>query len=194
MELKLILPVPTSINALYVNQFRWDARSRSRVPTGGRILSKAGEKSKEQIQFHAKKQLAEQDWDYEWTEGKNNFLYQDAIIYFSRRGRDDNNVYKLLNDSLENIAYDNDSRVLVRTQKILYDTKNPRMELTLTPVSYIGIFDSQLDANDFENDCMNCTRYLNGRCSILVDSLAGTVREEIGLIESPECVKFKEKK
>lgn len=193
MKLELTLPVPTSINALYINQYTYNPKSRRREPTGAKILSKEGELCKEQIQFHAKKQLSDQEWDYGWTEDKDSFLYQDAVIYFSRRGRDDNNIYKLLNDSLEKISYDNDSRVLVRTQKILYDTANPRIELTLTPVDYVGVFTSKADAERFEDRCMGCTRFLKGRCSILVDSKAGTVREEIGDDKNPVCEKYKEK-
>lgn len=194
MKLELTLPVPTSINALYVNQFTYDSAIRRRVPTGGKILSKEGEKCKEQIQTQAKEQLKSQTWDYEWTVDKDHFVYQDAVIYFSRRGRDDNNTYKLLNDSLEKIVYENDSRVLVRTQKIMYDSKNPRIELTLTPVDYVGIFENQDQAEKFEENCMTCTRYLNGRCSILVESKSGTVREEIGSIYEPVCSSYKQKK
>lgn len=193
MKLKLTLPVPTSINALYVNQYTFNPKSRRREPTGAKILSKEGELCKKQIQSDATKQLSEQEWDYEWTEDKNNFLYQDAVIYFSRRGRDDNNVYKLLNDSLEKISYDNDSRVLVRTQKILYDKENPRIELILTPVDYVGVFENRDKADAFEDRCKGCTRYLEGRCSILVDSLAATVREEIET-DNQVCVKYKGKK
>lgn len=194
MKLQLVLPVPTSINALYINQFTYDPSIRRRVPTGGRILSKDGEKCKKEIQSQATKQLKEQEWDYDWTADKNSFLYQDAVIYFSRRGRDDNNVYKLLNDSLEKIIYENDSRVLVRTQKILYDSKNPRIELTLTPVDYVGIFKNQDEADAFELKCSGCSRYREGRCSILVDSLAGTIREEIQSLDVVSCEKYKNKK
>jgi Holliday junction resolvase RusA-like endonuclease len=177
----------------------YDSKIRRRIPTGGKILSKEGELCKEQIQLQANKQLGEQTWDYSWTENKNNFLYQDAVIYFSRRGRDDNNIYKLLNDSLEKIVYDNDSRVLVRTQKILYDTKNPRIELTLTPVDYVGVFKDNEAAKKFELKCSDgngkmCSRYLNGRCSILTDLLAGSIREEVENINNPVCSKFKQKK
>lgn len=192
MELKLTLPVPVSINKLYINEYRFNPVTRRREPTGARILSKEGEKSKQAIQEAAKEQLKDQSWDYEWTEDKNNFLYQDAIIYFSRRGRDDNNVYKLLNDSLEGIVYDNDSRVLVRTQKILFDKDNPRMELTLVPVDYVGIFNSEDEYIEFESNCQSCTRFRNGRCSILSDSYNGTVREEVDL-NSYECSEYKKK-
>ena len=194
MKLQLVLPVPTSINALYINQFTYDPSIRRRIPTGGRILSKDGEKCKKEIQSQAKKQLKEQEWDYNWTADKNNFVYQDAVIYFSRRGRDDSNTYKLLNDSLEKIVYENDSRVLVRTQKILYDSKNPRIELTITPVDYVGIFKNQDEADGFEERCSGCSRYREGRCSILVDSLAGTIREEIQSLDIVSCEKYKNKK
>lgn len=122
MELKLVLPLPTSINKLYINEYNWKynpkTRKKERMPTGRRILSPEGRKVKARIQGEARVQLEQQldNWDYEWT--KENFCYQDALIVFTRRGSDDNNVYKLLNDSLENIVYDNDSRVLVRTQHI----------------------------------------------------------------------------
>lgn len=192
MELKLVLPVPISINKLYVNQYSFNPQSRRREPTGARVLSSAGQKRKDEIQFHTKQQMKNQEWDYEWT--KTGFLYQDAIFHFARRGTDDDNAYKLLKDSLEKICFDNDSRVLVRTQKIVYDSKNPRVEVTLIPVDFVGIFDSQVKADAFEDGCKGCTRYLDSRCSILVDSLAGTVREEIGSIDEPECVKYKEKK
>lgn len=193
MKLKLTLPVPTSINALYVNQYTFNPKSRRREPTGAKILSKEGELCKKQIQSDATKQLSEQEWDYEWTEDKNNFLYQDAVIYFSRRGRDADNISKLLNDSLEKIIYENDSRILPRTQKILYDKENPRIELILTPVDYVGVFENRDKADAFEDKCKGCTRYLEGRCSILVDSLAATVREEIETIDQV-CMKYKEKK
>lgn len=196
MELKLVLPVPVSINALYINQYRYNPKNRKREPTGAKILSKAGEKSKAHIQIEARDQMEDQTtWDFDWTAGKDNFVYQDAVIYFSRRGRDDNNIYKLLNDSLEGIAYENDSRVLVRTQKILYDVNNPRIELTITPVEYVGVFENIAEANIFEEGCTTCTRYLDSRCSILVDSKRGSVRPEISVDgTSIVCEKFKKKK
>ncbi|MCY9545325.1 RusA family crossover junction endodeoxyribonuclease, partial [Paenibacillus alvei] len=184
---------PTSINKLYINEYQWDARLKQRVPSGRRILSKDGRNVKAQIQGRARVQLNEQpDWDYEWT--KENFVYQDTTIYFARRGSDDNNIYKLLNDSLEGITYDNDSRVLVRTQRIVYDSKNPRIEVTIKPVAFIGIFENQDVLERFQNICEGCSKYRKGSCSILKDSIAGTVREEIGSIYSPICAAFKEKK
>lgn len=191
MKVELTLPVPTSINALYINQFAYNPKTRKREMTGAKILSKQGEKRKAEIANAAKEQLQGQDWNYEWT--KENFVYQDAVIHFARRGSDDNNIYKLLNDTLEGIVYDNDSRVLVRTQRIVYDSTNPRVEVTITPVEFVGIFEDEAMAKEFELKCQSCTRYRNGRCSILQDSLIGTVREEVSSIYNPVCNTYKEK-
>lgn len=198
MELNLTLPVPTSINKLYINEYQYDGRTKQRVPTGRRILSKEGRTVKAQIQGRARVQLLDQtDWDFEWT--KENYVYQDAIIYFARRGSDDNNIYKLLNDSLEGIVYDNDSRVLVRTQHIVYDAKNPRIEVSIKPVDFVGIFKDKHTYEEFTARCEfggenGCSRFRNGGCSILKDSIAGTVRAEVGNIKNPNCSEFKPKK
>ncbi|MFI2856966.1 RusA family crossover junction endodeoxyribonuclease [Paenibacillus sp. JSM ZJ436] len=185
---KLILPLPVSINDLYINQYTWDAKIKKRVPTGKRILSKEGERVKGLIEEAAKEQIAQQDWDYEYT--KNHYIYMDSLIYFNRKGRDDNNIYKLNNDALEKIVYDNDSRVLTRTQRILYDKTNPRIELSFKPVEYIGVFDDKDSYEKFLGNCKTCSRYKRN-CSILNAAIEGFIQEEIsdGL-----CAKYKQTK
>lgn len=188
-ELKLTLPVPTSINDLYVMQKRFNPKTRKYQYTGALILSDEGRIVKNKIQANARLQTNKQVWDYEKT--KNIFVYQDTVIYFARRGRDDNNIYKLLNDSLQGIAYDNDSRVLTRTKKILYDTKNPRVEVTIKPVEFVGIFDNVEEYETFVVKCESCSRFRSGTCSILNDSINYTVREEV---VDKVCNSYKEKK
>jgi Holliday junction resolvase RusA-like endonuclease len=185
LELKLTLPLPTSINDLYINQYSWNPKTKTRVPTGKRIMSKEGEKVKKEIQEKAQAQLSNQEWDYNYT--LNNYIYMDAIIFFNRVGRDDNNIYKLNNDALEKIIYDNDSRVLTRTQRILFDKDNPRVELTFSKVGYIGIFDSEEDSIMFEDKCKKCIRYRRN-CSILKEAKEGRVQEDIVDLV---CSKFK---
>lgn len=189
MELNLTLPVPTSLNKLYINQYSYNPKRRMQVPTGKRILSKEGTKSKNEIQAESRVQMQGQQWDYEWT--KEGYLFLDTVIYFSRRGTDDNNIYKLLCDALEGICYDNDSRVLVRTQKIMYSPNNPRVEVTLSPVDYVGIFDSKDEAEHFESACSDCSRYRKGSCAILKDSIVGTEREEVVDLT---CTSYKKRK
>lgn len=185
---KFILPLPVSINQLYINQYTWNDKLRQMIPSGKRILSKEGEIVKKAIIKFAKKQIIGQNWNYSYT--KDHFIYMDVIIFFNRRGRDDTNLYKLLCDSLEKIVYENDSRVLVRTQRIYYDKKNPRVEVSFTPVEYIGIFDDKEQLDKFENNCKNCSRY-NRNCSLLQNAKDGFIQEEI---ENFICSSFKQKK
>jgi Holliday junction resolvase RusA-like endonuclease len=188
MELRLTLPLPTSINALYINQAKYNPKTKKYEPTGQRILSKEGVHSKQLIAKATKQQMKKQIWDFEYT--KENYIYMDTVIYFNRKGRDDNNIYKLLCDTLEGIVYDNDSRVLIRTQRVLYDTDNPRVEVHIHPVDYIGIFDDQKALDDFESVCKDCKRY--GRnCSILKAAKEGRIQEEI---VNGVCAKYETKK
>jgi hypothetical protein len=184
LQLKLIVPLPTSINKLYINQYN----PHTKVFTGKTIMSEEGRKRKTEIQKEAKRQMKDQNWDYEYT--KDNYVYMDMYITFNRKGRDDNNILKLLNDSLEGIVYENDSRVLTRTQRILYDKDNPRVELIFTPVDYIGIFNDANQFKQFEKRCKTCRRY-SRNCSILRKAIEGRVQDEI---QDLVCLKYQEKK
>lgn len=188
MKLNLTLPLPTSLNALYINKFGFNPKTRSRVPTGQRILSKEGEQTKQLIIDQATEQISKSSWDYNFT--INNYIYMDTFIYFNRKGRDDNNIYKLLCDALEKIVYENDSRILIRTQKILYDTDNPRVEVIFSPVEYRGIFESEHDLVEFEEKCKTCKRYTRN-CSILNKAKEGRIQKEIN--DTYICGKYKGK-
>jgi hypothetical protein len=186
LKIKLTIPLPISINKLYINQYVYDPKTKKWIPTGKRIMSEEGKKLKEQIQLETIKQLQSQEWDYEWT--KTNYIYQDCYIYMNRMGRDDNNIFKLLNDSLEKIVYENDSRVLTRTQRILIDKYNPRVELVLSQTPFIGIFDDKEQLKKFESKCKTCRRYKNN-CSILKKAKEGRIQKEID--ENLNCIKYK---
>jgi Holliday junction resolvase RusA-like endonuclease len=192
MKLKLILPLPVSVNALYVNQTFYDPKKRTHVLTGKRILSPKGRKAKKDIQIACKKQMKGQEWDYDYTQ--THYLYQDMVVYFNRMGRDSDNLLKCLNDSLKGLAYYNDDKILTRTQKVMVDSVNPRIEIELHPVEFKGIFHDQAEADMFESICVKCSHYRNARCSILVESMEGRVREEIHDVEKRRvCMKYKEK-
>jgi Holliday junction resolvase RusA-like endonuclease len=192
MRLKLTLPLPVSINALYINQTFYDPKKKTHVPTGKRMLSPKGRKAKKDIQIATRKQMKGQEWDFEYT--RSHYLYQDMVVYFNRMGRDSDNLLKCLNDSLKELAYYNDDKILTRVQKVMVDSNNPRIEVELHPVSFKGIFDSAEESWRFEEICNSCSRYLNGRCSILQNSLEGRVREEIHDVESRRvCLEYKEK-
>lgn len=176
MELKLKLPLPISINSLYINKYSYNPETKKREPTGERVLSQKGLICKKQIQKITKQELKKQIWDYEYTE--NRFVYIDTYIIFNKMGRDDDNIYKLLKDSLQGLVYKNDSKALVRTQMVLFDTENPHIEIIIHPVDFIGIFNNEQELDNFESVCKSCNRY--GRnCSILKSAKEGRIQEEI---------------
>jgi Holliday junction resolvase RusA-like endonuclease len=189
MNLKLTLPLPISINKLYVPKYSWNPKTKTRMPTGGLIMSKEGEWNKREIQKYAKQQLKKSEWDYEYT--KDHYIYMDIVFYWNRAGRDDNNAFKLLHDSLQKIVYENDSKILTRTQRMFIDQNNPRIEIELSYVPYIGIFDNEIEMANFESVCKDCKRY--GRnCSILKAAKEGRIQEDI-IVEGDmhKCLKFK---
>lgn len=196
-KLKFTIPVPPSVNALYTNQAFYNPKTKSYQPTGKRILTKDGKIAKNRISSEAKMAVVNSDWNME--DIGDNMLYMDTIIFFNRRGRDADNIYKAIQDSMQGIVYNNDSQVLARTQKIMFDKNNPRVEVTIYPVSFVGIFNDEEGKDDFIARCEfdeknGCSKFRNGKCSILKDCLSGTVREEIQDHNNPVCTSFTPKK
>jgi len=143
-------------------------------------LTKEAKEYKQAFSEYAKVQVERQQWDMEETRSRH--YYMDCIYYFPRIDMDEQNYPKCMSDALNGIAYVDDNFILTRTNSIYYDTKNPRVELTIYPVEYIGIFDNEETLELFEDNCHQCKRY--GRnCSILKAAKEGRIQEEIiGLI------------
>lgn len=137
---------------------------------------------------HVKEQVKIQNWNVPVDPAQH--FYVDAVFYFPRLDFDPNNYFKVSLDSITEtgLIWVDDNVVCERVQRIYYDSSNPRIELTIYPVDYIGIFDNQKQLNDFENKCKTCSRYARN-CSILKKAKEGRIQEEIkGLV----CSKFRE--
>lgn len=115
-----------------------------------------------------------------WTKIENRFLYMDEVIYSNRKGRDSDNFKKLQQDCIteSKVVWTDDTWCLPRTQRLLIDKNNPRIELVITPCEFVGIFDNEKQLKEFKNQCMNCKRYKRN-CSILNNALEGRVQEGI---------------
>ena len=74
-----------------------------------------------------------------------------------------------------------------RVQRIYYDSSNPRIELEIYPVEYIGVFDNASQLEKFESRCIGCNRYKRN-CSILQKAKEGRIQEEI---QDLVCKKYK---
>lgn len=142
-------------------------------------------KFKKEFIKYAKEQVKKQNWDKEQTRDKH--YYMDCIFYFPRKDKDEQNYMKVLSDCLNEIAYIDDKNILTRTHKVYYDTNDPRIELTIKPVEYVGIFPNQQQLHKFEDKCKTCKRYKRN-CSILRKAKEGRIQKEID--SEFNCEKF----
>ncbi|WP_340174185.1 RusA family crossover junction endodeoxyribonuclease [Staphylococcus gallinarum] len=188
-QCRLSLPLPTSLNKLYVQHY-----SGGRF-TGKKILSKVGKENREDIMINVERQMSiptNIDWDFEYT--KTNYIYMDIVAYVTRVNVDLDNTLKTLNDSIEasGLVFENDKKVVPRFDRVYIDPSNPRVELTFKQTGWNGIFPDKNTMNDFETNCMYCSRYRKGGCSILKGALNNKVQETINYNEQGfTCNKYK---
>lgn len=182
-KLKLISPIPPSVNHYL----------------GIRAIMKNGKpfamtyKKKEAVQYqqvftkYVCDEVKKQGWIK--SENKSQHYYMDCIFYFDRIDKDANNSYKVLADAITDAGcvWIDDTQLCERVQGIFYDSKNPRIEITIHPVDYIGIFDTVLQLEKFETNCVDCMRYKRN-CSILQKAKEGRIQEEI---IGDKCLKYK---
>ena len=129
-----------------------------------------------------------QNWDIEQTREKHH--YMDCMFYFPRTDMDEQNYMKVLSDCLNEIAYIDDKKILTRTHEVYYDNQNPRIEITIYPVEYVGIFHNEQALNTFESKCKTCKRYKNN-CSILKKSIEGRILDDVTKLNNEYiCDKF----
>lgn len=119
MQIKLILPIPPSINACYAN--------RNIKGMRGRILTEEGRNWKNLAGWEARVAAKQVGWEI--TKEK---VVIEVIAYWQdARKHDMNNTHKLLADAFEGILYENDNMVLMRDIDFSIDRKKPRLEVTI---------------------------------------------------------------
>lgn len=119
MQIKLVLPIPPSVNACYANRKVNGMR--------GRILTDEGRHWKQLAGWEAKVEAKKVGW--ELTREK---VIIELVAYWpDARKHDMNNTHKLLADAFEGILYENDNVVLMRDIDYEIDRKKPRLEITI---------------------------------------------------------------
>ena len=119
MTLKMSLPLPPSVNAMYVN-----------TRGGGRKLSKHANEYVRQSRALINLAIEEQYW---LKQARATWLYADMVFFMpDRKVRDSHNMLKLLMDVMEGIVYENDCFVMPRIQSVEYDKSNPRVEVLIS--------------------------------------------------------------
>lgn len=139
---------------------------------------------------HIREQVKKQNWNLEVDPAQH--FYVDAVFYFPRLDMDANNYFKTSLDSITEtgLIWADDNVVCERVQRIYYDSENPRIELTIYPVDYVGIFNTHKDMEMFEEKCTTCSRYKRN-CSILKKAKEGRIQADI---VDFDCMKYKQSK
>ncbi len=149
---------------------------------------KTSEATKYQKKFsqYVKEQVKKQN--YTLKPNKTQHFYIDTIFYFDRVDRDPNNYFKCMLDAITDtgLVWIDDNVTCERVQKIYYDSANPRIELEIYPVDYIGVFDDRSQLAKFETNCIGCKRYKRN-CSILQKAKEGKIQEDF---QDLKCKKY----
>ena len=182
MELKLTSKMPPSVNH-YLGYRSFKGHVSVYVKTGAK-------KYKNEFANYVASEIQAQNWNIPVT--KYQHFYVDMDFYFPRIDMDAPNYDKCLLDAITDsgLIWEDDNVVCSRVNHIYYDNKNPRIELTIKPVDYIGIFDNMNLYQQFVNKCNNCSRFDRG-CSLLNRAIEGRIQDEI---INFECSKYKTKK
>lgn len=183
MELKLTITDFVSVN----HYLAYRAIMKNGKPMAMSYKTKEAKDFQKKFEDHIREQVKEQNWNLEVDPAQH--FYVDAVFYFPRLDMDANNYFKTSLDSITEtgLIWADDNVVCERVQRIYYDTVNPRIELTIYPVEYVGIFDTKEQLNSFEEKCNTCSRYKRN-CSILKKAKEGRIQEEIVNLE---CQKYK---
>lgn len=139
---------------------------------------------------YVRKEIEKQKWTL--PVNKTQHFYVDTVFYFPSTNLDGNNYFKVMLDAITDtrLIWEDDCCVCERVQAIYYDSENPRVELTIKPVDYIGVFDNASQLEDFLSVCIGCTRYTRN-CSILRQAKEGRIQQDVS---DHICKKYKPKK
>ncbi|MBQ8403129.1 MAG: RusA family crossover junction endodeoxyribonuclease [Clostridia bacterium] len=173
--LYLTSPIPPSVN--HYTAYR--AIIKCGKPLG--IVYKTKESVAYQADFKKAviKAVEEQGWETDLDNPRH--FYVDADFYMDKKHKDCNNLWKCLLDAVTETqrVWSDDDIVCERVNKIVYDSDNPRVELYIHYVDYIGIFDNEAQLEEFKtNNCIGCKRYKRN-CTLLKNAIDGRVQEEI---------------
>ena len=181
-ELKLVSPVAPSVN----HYLGWRAILKGGKPMAMSYKKPEAIKYQKDFADYVKKEVEKQGWIK--SENKFQHYYMDCIFYFDRVDKDANNSFKCLADAITDsgVVWIDDTQLCERVQGIYYDSENPRIEITIHEVCYIGVFDNASQLEQFESRCVECNRYKRN-CSILQKAKEGRIQEELNGLE---CSKY----
>lgn len=139
---------------------------------------------------YVRREVEKQHWDL--IPNKDRLIYVDAVFYFDKKRQDCNNYFKVMLDAITDtkLIWLDDNVVCERVQRIYYDVENPRVELTISPAPFVGIFDSKSQFDEFRANCVGCTRN-SRRCSVVKNAKEGRIQ---ATITNGHCTQYKQRK
>jgi Holliday junction resolvase RusA-like endonuclease len=153
-------------------------KGQKQIPMISMYETAEAKKYKKDFTKYVLEQAHKQSWNL--IPNKYQHFYVDCIFYFDRIDKDANNYFKIMLDAITDTQkiWVDDNTALERVNRVYYDSKNPRIEIEIYPVDYIGIFDTIGIFETFKNKCETCSRYKRN-CSILAKAIDGKIQEEI---------------
>lgn len=187
MEKKLVFtsPIPPSVN----HYLAYRTIIKNGKPMAMSYKTKEAKSYQKDIIELLNEEIPKQNWKK--SENKFQHYYMDVVFYFPRIDMDANNYFKCLADAITDsgLVWIDDTQLCERVNGIYYDSINPRMEITIHPVNYIGVFPDRNSFDNFIEKCETCKRYCRN-CSILKKSKEGCITGEV---TSLECKKYASK-
>ena len=186
MELRLTSQIPPSVN----HYLAYRAILKNKRPMAMSYKTPEAVRYKKQFTEYVIEEVKKQKWTL--TPNKTQHFYIDTVFYFPATNLDANNYFKVTLDAITDtqLIWLDDNVACERVQAVYYDSVNPRMEMVIRPVDYIGVFKDASQLEKFTSNCMGCARHARN-CSIIRQAKEGRVQEDI---KDNICTKYKPKK
>lgn len=184
-RLELVSEIPPSVN----HYLGYRAVMHKGRAIGMSYKTKGATDYRSKFATYVEEEVGKQGWDLQLSDTQH--FYVDARFFFPRTDMDANNYFKIMLDAITDtqLIWADDNVVCERVQKICYDSNDPRIELSIYPVDYIGVFENASQLDTFVSRCIGCTRY-SRNCSLLNRAKLGYIQEEVDGIS---CTKYKGK-
>lgn len=173
--LHIVSPIPPSVNHYTATR----AIMRGSKPFSVVYKTKESVAYQKAFKKEVAKAVEEQGWETDLENPRH--FYVDAVFYMDKKHKDCNNLWKCMLDAITEtqLIWKDDDIVCERVNRIVYDSNNPRVELYIHYVDYVGIFDSEKQLEDFRfSNCIDCNRY-SRNCSILRGAIEGRIQPDI---------------
>lgn len=184
-DLYLVSKIPPSVN----HYLAYRAVMKNGRPMAMSYKTPEALKYRTEFADYVSQEVDNQKWSVPISENKH--IYVDAVFYFPRIDMDSSNYFKVMLDSITDTKkiWKDDNVACERVQAVYYDKDNPRIELHIHPVDYIGVFEDAPHYDIFMSTCAECARGARN-CSIQKKATEGRIQQEI---VDGVCAKFKRK-